>query len=535
MGALLVAVPPFGEFPTNDDWLYALVVRSFVESGQLQLPPWGAASFVLQAYWGALFVHLFGFSHVVLRISTLVLAVFAVYGFYLLLARLLDRERGLIGALLLLFNPFFLTQAYSFNTDVPFLALMVWALVSYVWALSIRPGPIVRYLVVGSLLSGGAYLIRQLGVVLPLAALAGILLTAGWRTALRPRYLAAVLGPFLVSVAVGISFDIQRGPIKEDSSWLIAYWTQQGLRMVPVVLDRVAGTFATLGLFALPLLIAAFVTRPLSRWPRWQGWLGTLSLLCIGAGFVLRVVTLRESLLFPYVGSLLSDRGFHVFEDGGGLPQAILVPREIVVLVTLAALLGSGLLALVSARVLSAEYLKRPISVALLAGLMALGLTLVHYEFYGHYLVALIPTALLVGLLGFRCSRWGQVGAWLGLAIFAAWSIWWQRDFFERRAAVWQAGMTLVEMGIPPEEIDGRFEWNGWFRGQAAMPVAVRKAEEANSPEKLNDYFSEEIYRESRWAIWFTPKRREPNARVLVAVPYGHGPPVIAVERHEGR
>src|SRR5712691_5267918 len=83
--ALLALVPAAGEFPINDDWLYARAVQSLVERGQLWLPPWGASSFVLQALWGGLFAGLFGFSHTALRLSTLVLSVAGVLGFYILL------------------------------------------------------------------------------------------------------------------------------------------------------------------------------------------------------------------------------------------------------------------------------------------------------------------------------------------------------------------------------------------------------------------------------------------------------------------
>src|SRR5688572_19157098 len=70
MSALVALVPPHGEFPVDDDWVYAGVVQSLVEQGRLEIPVWAATSLVLQAYWGGLFAHLFGFSHTTLRVST---------------------------------------------------------------------------------------------------------------------------------------------------------------------------------------------------------------------------------------------------------------------------------------------------------------------------------------------------------------------------------------------------------------------------------------------------------------------------------
>src|SRR6266516_1458975 len=90
MVALAVFIPSFGDFPINDDWLYAQTVLGLSERGQLSLPAWGASSFVLQAYWGALFVKLLGFSHGALRVSTMLLAAVGVLGFYHLLRQLLD-------------------------------------------------------------------------------------------------------------------------------------------------------------------------------------------------------------------------------------------------------------------------------------------------------------------------------------------------------------------------------------------------------------------------------------------------------------
>src|SRR5205823_3783658 len=172
---------------------------------------WSSATFVLQAYWGALFAQLFGFSHSVLRASTLLLGALGVLAFYLLLRDLLDRRRALLGALLLLANPLYVHLSYTFLTDIPFLTLALCALVCYVRAL--RGARFAAgWLVAGSALAGGAYLVRQLGLALPLAALGGLLLVglpgglherSRWRAALRPRYLVAVLGPFLPALLIG--------------------------------------------------------------------------------------------------------------------------------------------------------------------------------------------------------------------------------------------------------------------------------------------------------------------------------------------
>src|SRR5438067_3533531 len=157
LAGLVAAVPPFGEFPVEDDWLYARAVEALIQHGQLQVPAWTATSLVLQACWGALIALLFGFSHSALRASTLLLSALGGLGCYLLLRELLDPKRAMFGSLLLLFNPLFVFLSYSFMTDVPFLALALWSMLCSVRAMQ-STSPRLGWLAAGSALAGAAYL-----------------------------------------------------------------------------------------------------------------------------------------------------------------------------------------------------------------------------------------------------------------------------------------------------------------------------------------------------------------------------------------
>src|SRR5437868_2748320 len=70
-------VAPSGDFPLNDDWIYALGVKSILETGRFELPIESVANVFVQAYWGATFCLPFGFSFTALRFSTLTLGVVA--------------------------------------------------------------------------------------------------------------------------------------------------------------------------------------------------------------------------------------------------------------------------------------------------------------------------------------------------------------------------------------------------------------------------------------------------------------------------
>src|SRR5260370_30634627 len=79
-----VVVNPLREMALDDDWAYALTVKHLLETGGYHLNDWAAANIPFQVYCGAAFSRVFGFSHSALRISTLVLFVGGLIGFYFL-------------------------------------------------------------------------------------------------------------------------------------------------------------------------------------------------------------------------------------------------------------------------------------------------------------------------------------------------------------------------------------------------------------------------------------------------------------------
>ena len=132
MIALLLAWP-FADLPFNDDWTWAFTVKQLLRTGHLTYNGWSSPSLIAQAYWALLWVKCFGFSHNVLRISTLPLAAGSVVICYFL-ARQARLTAGLaiFATLTLGLSPIFMPLASSFMTDVPglfFLLLSTFALI----------------------------------------------------------------------------------------------------------------------------------------------------------------------------------------------------------------------------------------------------------------------------------------------------------------------------------------------------------------------------------------------------------------------
>ena len=210
-----------------------------------------------------------------------------------------------------------------------------------------------------------------------------------------------------------------------------------------------------------------------------------------------------------------------------------MIPESVQIVATAAALLGAGLLALCAVKASSPASSSGSLAAPLLFGLVALAQSVLYLEFNDRYLVVLLPSALLLSLLAVGPVQ-GRGLALGGIALVALWSVWWERDYLARQGAVWQSGRLLVERGIPPERIDGGFEWNEWYRGRAAIAGAIEAASQGKPDEngrRLLRLVGTRLDASSaRWAVAFAPPR-DGSGSVLASVPYGNGHRVVAVQR----
>src|SRR5678815_3923696 len=119
---MILLADPRGDFPLNDDWVYALAVKSVLETGSYQFPSPSSANVGPQIYWGALFCLPFGFSFTTLRLSTSVLGLGGAVVFYFLVRAVRGTRRtAVLCALALAANPVYFSLSNTFMTDVPFL------------------------------------------------------------------------------------------------------------------------------------------------------------------------------------------------------------------------------------------------------------------------------------------------------------------------------------------------------------------------------------------------------------------------------
>ncbi len=257
----ITIVPPRGNFPLNDDWMYAKVVQNLVDTGRYEANPYIDPTFILQAYWGAAFVKILGFSFEALRISTLVLALAALWA-----AHWCAREAGLntrwafLVALTLMVNPLFLNLSYTFMTDVPFIALTTLSAAAFLRGLRTQHA---IWITVGSGVAVCAFFIRQFGVLVPVAFLPALI---SFRASAQkgPRVIGlaspvvAFIAPWLIAAALYNLLPI--GGLGASSGW---DWTTLGESLFARVLEilrHLGLAFTYLTILCAPIAIASLAS-----------------------------------------------------------------------------------------------------------------------------------------------------------------------------------------------------------------------------------------------------------------------------------
>ncbi|MBX9690556.1 MAG: glycosyltransferase family 39 protein, partial [Candidatus Obscuribacterales bacterium] len=187
-------IGPSGNFPTNDDWLYAAAVKSLVVSGRFSIPGSNAFDFV-PIYSGAFLCGFVGFSFEVLRWLTVVFHCAGILGLYSVLREMTIKPwTAAFLTSVYAFNPFMINLSLSFMSDVPALSFSNWAFFFSVRAVKNRELP---SFILADIIWTLAMSVRQSSIIfLPATLIMGILLLKGRRQKLV--LLASVLIPIVV-------------------------------------------------------------------------------------------------------------------------------------------------------------------------------------------------------------------------------------------------------------------------------------------------------------------------------------------------
>lgn len=440
-----------GDFPLSDDWSYAYSVRGLCEDGVLRFMPWTGASLVLQTAYGAALCRAFGFSFEILRLSTVLLAASGAIAFHLLLGWLGVRgaARALATSIFAL-SPLYVNLAFTFMTDVPFTVLAVWAGYCYVRGFaSERRG----WLVAGSCLAAAALLVRQHGIFVAAAASLAALTAPerSWKTRLLDAVAAGA-----VALVASVGFHVWLFAI-HGAPPAVEVKLAEAARMRAIGAANVAFRgLATLGLLLSPLALAAR-RDVVARYH--QATIAATTLLALVALVLYR----RTGATMFYLTNVMYDLGLGAssLRDTQflGLRHPVELGPTLGVALTALALVASGIVAVA----LIAGARRREPAVAFVvfaSGALFLG-TMLHTQYYfDRYLLVIVPfaAAALVATAHAVPTR-----ASIALAAVLAWyAVAGTHDYLAWNRARHAGLVELEAAGIPPEQIDGGMEYNGW-------------------------------------------------------------------------
>jgi hypothetical protein len=311
---------PIAESGVNDDWSYTKTALDLAQTGRFQYNGWAAAMLGVQACWGALFIKLFGFSFLAVRLSTVPLAAgCAVLAYKLHRCAGLPPRLSLFGSLTLALSPVFVPNAASFMTEIPGLFLFLASVYGYVGVAGVMSESGTAE---DALVSARLRLWIWLGFALAAGMLAGTVRQVYWLVPiLAPLYLCArgrlfrcaksALPPLVLSVIVAFAgalafsfwFSAQPYAIHEH----VAEGLRSALRLQSLfsLMEFSIRIVLTLGVMALPIVIAIPGLFPkwleTNRQPRTCLLLGLLLTIILQ---FLAVSALGTKWLFPWLGNM---------------------------------------------------------------------------------------------------------------------------------------------------------------------------------------------------------------------------------------
>ncbi|CAD6510099.1 hypothetical protein LMG27952_00344 [Paraburkholderia hiiakae] len=481
----VIAVNPVGNIPLNDDWSYALTVRTLLETGQFTPGGYTSMTLVGQTLWGALFCLPFGFSYTALRVSTIVAGAIALGALaWLLQDAGCDRRKTVAATLVLGFNPIWLLLSLSFMTDIEFAAYSIVSTMIFCRFLRSRK--------TGTLLAAIAFAlaavsVRQLGLNLAMAMFAALVLES--RKDKRAIALSAAGVAAGIALLAGLAFWLNArhatpALANAPTEWLGRSFAS--LHTFAVKFEQYGrGIFVHMGWFLCPVLLWRAPAMIASYRRQRYGRAILVAAAVLGALWFVLMAAVHP---LPLDWVTINDGGLgpvRLHSAPDTLPGPAPLPKAFWILMTFIAVSGATLMLLEVGLVLRSlvnALRKRQFDATasvraflLFNAVIYLGPLFVA-GYFDRYL--LVPTFALLALftiewqwaenaapceLPHKRARGFAAAAVFSLVLTGAYAVAGTHDYMSWNRARWSLLDTLLSQGVKPEQIDGGEEFNGTF------------------------------------------------------------------------
>jgi len=456
--------PWSANFPLNDDWAYAVAVRTLSSTGRLALSDWGSSTQIMHILAGALTAKLFGFSFGALRAMNVCIAAGALFVFVKLLEEFgAGSFEKLAAGLALAFCPLYLVLANSFMTDVHYFFWMLAA--TYFFVRRLNDPSDGRALVWAGACSAAAYLTRQIGLALPLAFTLTLLLQG------RPRWrdLAGAWAlPAAAAAGYYLWFHYVNGPtwasVNYVSGATISHVQDAG-RFASDSFYRLFASAIETGLLLLPLA-AGFAFSARKFFVK-----NGLHRKIAAAGPALALAALAVFALvngpLPYLENNMTRTGLGVLTLGGaGKPSGFFGSQLFWYACTAASVLSIALLFCASGLALRAG--TPALRFVFAASMTQLAVSMLGAKFFDRYLLTLLPWFAVAAAFAARGVKLSRAGVLAGLLLCAAAGWAGMRDYLAWNAAKWELALK-PRPGLAPADISNGFDYEAWFSYEKNM------------------------------------------------------------------
>lgn len=457
-----------------------LAVKNLLEKGDFQLFDSGANLFY-QVFWQALFCLPFGFSFDPLRFSTLTLGLVGVVAIYGLLREVNANQKiSLIGALLVAINPVYFELANTFTTDVPFFAFATLSIYFLIRGLRYNSNIGV---IIGTLLTYIAVLIRQVGLAIPLRFLVAYIVKKG--LSLRSFIIGCIPGllGFTIQIIYQKCLELtsRLPPTHNLQATYISKELSKGVgHVILFFINNALVALIYLGLFIAPFLIVLVPSKlkELSSQQKSLTLMASSFFSVVALGVLAserKRMPLSENILIDFGLGPATLRDTFILK----LPHLPTAPKIVWWVITAIGIVAAALLFLylffailqIFNKELNGEFIyKRWIA--------ALSVSTVFIYFFPQgiagcferYLIPLLPFLMMIVVVSTKnISSW-KIGyksmsiAIIMMLLCAGFSIGATHDYLSWNRVRWQALNNLVqEAHISPDSIDGGYEFNGWY------------------------------------------------------------------------
>jgi Dolichyl-phosphate-mannose-protein mannosyltransferase len=469
---MIVLVYPIGEFPLNDDWAYCKDVSILLHQGRLEIVNWSAMTLVSQIVLGAFWCKIFGFSFLGLRILTSLVGLLGLFVSYKLIKEITSNDKtALFCTIIIAINPLFFTLSNSFMTDVYFYTISTTAV--YFFRSAILSDKI-RDIVLATVFILIAILIRQIGIVIAASFAITYLYQA---KSFEKSVLAKALTPLLLGVLTLYLFSIWATMYQSSLQTYVSTKTAfsiLGKNTFMHIFNRIGTTGLMLSLFVSPLLVLSFPHF-------WANFLKKENRIALYITAICIIPLIRAWKHFPLGNvlynfglgpKLLKDSEMQKLNFDFSLPPLAINPIRtfcfagaLMIFYYCFSFIVNWFKEQRNRREITKENAFSIFS--FLNIILLFGTFIIPDFFFDRYLVQMILPFIIVLIPYIPSLKTNLRNTYFAYGIvflISLFSIVGTHDFFECNRARWQAiDYLLNDLKISPNEIDGGFEFNGWY------------------------------------------------------------------------